>query len=78
LGKGQQHLNALQTPVGQEMLRELQSRWGMLLEKVVNKEATEEERIEYIVVNGMLQTYSKKIAAYYGLLDEVKVKMETA
>jgi hypothetical protein len=65
VAKGRQFAGVLKTPVGHEILEDAQAQWAFNLTRIINGEATEEDRVRFTVLDSILSTWSKKIQAYY-------------
>lgn len=65
LGRNQAFYAAIQTDVGQELLKDLLPRMDVLLEKLADGSLTEEERIEYKVRKDIFERWAGKISNYY-------------
>lgn len=74
LGKQIPLLTALATEPGKLILSTAISRTGELLEKIINEQATEQERAEYRVLRIILADWSGKIANYFKLHETMKGK----
>ena len=71
LGRDIAFIQAIQSPIGHELLKDLVSRHETLLEKVGNISATDEEKLEFKVVKRLIQEWTERITRYEKNLDEV-------
>jgi len=72
LGKDRQFLNAWESPVGQELMNQLLIEAESFLEKIIQDEATPEEKAEFRVIRRWLTKVAGKINAYYRNLKTLK------
>lgn len=72
LGKNSQFLNAMATPLGQELLKDSVARLEVTLEKIVNEQATPQELAEYRVLRDLVYTWAERITRYVSDLKKVK------
>ena len=64
LGKNVDFYNAVHTPVGQEILKDLMAMMEEKLALIVDGTATEEQRIEYKVMHALFGRWGTKIQRY--------------
>lgn len=62
---------AIQTDIGQELLKDSLSRMESLLEKIVNEKATNKDIADYRATQRIVRTWSKKIEAYMKIMQEI-------
>jgi len=72
LGRHEPFMQAIQSPLGQELLKDLCARHEQLLEKVGDLVATDEEKGEFKAVKKLIHDWSERIAKYDKALQEVK------
>lgn len=72
LGKQQQFLKALSTPIGQELLRDILEMMEERLEKIVKEDADEGIRAEYRVLRTLAGKWRDRVNSYYDGLKKVK------
>lgn len=72
LGKQEQFLNALESPIGVELLKDTILLTGELLEKIVSEKETNIERADYRAYTRILDKWEDRINSYYKNLDAVK------
>lgn len=72
LGKNSQFLNAISTPLGQELLKDSVARLEVLLEKIVNEQAEPKELAEYRVLRDLIYTWAERITKYVADLNKIK------
>jgi hypothetical protein len=63
-------VQALSTPIGEELLREVSIEWKRLLAKIVRDESTPEDRIRFRIMDEILQSWGSKISAFFDLSDK--------
>ena len=74
IGKDQGFIDAIQKPIGKELLGGWLDDWKSLLSLIVNGQASEEERVEFVVVDRKLTEAAKRIAHYY----QIKMRVDNA
>lgn len=72
LGKQSQFMRAIESEVGQQLLRDALSISESLLDKIVHEEATEGERAEYRALKKILLTWAARINGYHENLSKIK------
>lgn len=72
LGKNLQFKNAIETPLGQELLIDLMELMEVRLEKIVNLKATEKDKSEYTAYRELTDKWVEKINAYKKGVDVIK------
>jgi len=72
LAKNQQFLNAIKSPVGQELLTEAIHRMESLLEKIVNEDSNEKDRAEYRCLRDITTQWAEKISNHQKAIEEIK------
>lgn len=76
LGKIGRLREALETPIGQALLKEIMTKMEVRLQKIATMEASDEDIIEYRVLNDLFVSYADQIARYYKLADKIKMEGE--
>lgn len=71
LGKDVAFIQAIQSPIGHELLKDLVGRHETLLEKVGGLSASDEEKLEFKVVKRLIQEWTERITRYEKSLDEI-------
>lgn len=71
LGKSQPFIEAIQTNIGQELLKDALEMIQERLDKIINEEATELEKAEYRVLRTITTRWVDKINNHTKLLSEV-------
>ena len=72
LGKDIDFIEALNSEIGHELLKDLAERHERLLNVISEIKATDEEKIEYLVVRRMLSEWGSKISNYNKKIDEIQ------
>lgn len=72
LGKDIDFIEALNSEIGHELLKDLAERHERLLNVISEIKATDEEKIEYLVVRRMLLEWGSKISNYNKKIDEIQ------
>jgi len=72
LGKDRQFLNAWESPVGKPLMDDLLKDAESLLEKIIQDEATLEEKAEFRVIRAWLTNVAGRINTYYKNLNTLK------
>jgi len=72
LGKYAPFMEAINSPLGAELLRDLNTKHEELLEKISDLEATESDRAEYKAVKDMILRWADKISRFEAELNKVK------
>lgn len=72
LNKNSKFHLAVASELGQELLRELMIKSDMLLLKIIDNKATDDEKAEYRVVSDIFSRWAKKIGDYQKLRNKVK------
>ena len=72
LGKTQSFCNAIQTPIGQEILGEVVNRLEHLLEKIIAEKSTPEDRAEYRVLKSLSMKWAEKINKHQIALEKLQ------
>jgi hypothetical protein len=72
LGQYQGFISAIGTEIGKELLKDLVKEHEILLNKVADLEATDEEKMQYKVVRKMLVAWGDRITNYESKLKEIK------
>jgi len=72
LGKYAPFMEAINSPLGAELLRDLNTKHEELLEKISDLEATESDCAEYIAVKNLILRWCEKINNYERELDKLK------
>jgi arsenate reductase-like glutaredoxin family protein len=67
LGRGQGFVEAVSTPVGKELLSDWVQDWRTLFGRIVNRVATDEEKLTFAIIDHKLTEAAKKIAMHYQL-----------
>jgi hypothetical protein len=65
-------MDALDTPVGQELLSDLWTEFDRLFELVLNVEATDLEKLQFQFCRSQLERWTAKVREYYGNVNELK------
>jgi hypothetical protein len=73
LGKHQPLVTAFETDVGKEILKYGVDRHEYLVQRVLNNEATDDEKAERKALFSILEKWSQLINSYYEALNFVKV-----
>jgi len=68
LGKNKQFINAISTPVGQELQRDIVLRLDELIGKIWEETASDQERAEFRALKGIQESWIKKINGYNGAI----------
>ena len=71
LGRGQQFLRVMETPVGQELLSILENGITQTFNKIVTLEASDEDKIRWLIYKDLLDKICRKILDYYNLKDQI-------
>lgn len=74
LGKKQPFVEAMQSEVGQQILKEAVTRLEILLEKGFENTATDDEKAEYRVLKKIVENWSSQIATYNKGVKRLKQK----
>ena len=74
LSRKSKFYQAMQTDIGQELLRDVLVKCEKLLPKIIDRNATEEETIEYRIVSDIFSRWAGKIGDYQKLRNKVKGK----
>jgi hypothetical protein len=72
LGKYQEFIKALSTPIGNELLSDLITKHEILLDKISNLNATDEEKMMYKVVRELILVWSTRIANFNEAVNSIK------
>jgi hypothetical protein len=72
LNRGSKFSIAIASELGQEFLKELMVKSDLLLLKIIDNKATEDEKAEYRVVSDIFNRWAKKIGDYQKLRNKVK------
>ena len=72
LGKNRQFLNAVQSPIGQELLNDGIQRMQVLLEKIVNEDADEKDKAEFRCYREITTSWADKIFQHQKAIEEIK------
>ncbi|MHC4728106.1 MAG: hypothetical protein ACYS17_12860 [Planctomycetota bacterium] len=64
LGKKHKFVEAVKTPVGEQLLKDMMVRMDDLLEKNLRQKMTDRERIEYEVLEKLSETWISRIYSY--------------
>ena len=72
LGKNEQLLKAIQTPIGQELLSDALSSIDHLLEKIIDEKADDKDRADYRALRTLTTRWTEKIKTYQEALHKVK------
>lgn len=72
LGRGQGFIDAIKTNVGKELLCDWVESWRTLFGRIVNDQATAEEKIMFRVIDSKLTEAARKIAKHYDLEAGIK------
>ena len=72
LGKNEQLLKAINTPIGRELLNDAVVNIDRLLEKIINEDADEKDRADYRALRTLTLKWTEKIHAYQDALHKVK------
>jgi hypothetical protein len=72
LGKNQPFYNAMQSDVGQEILRDVMRKMEILLDKIVAMKASDYEVMEYKTLKGLLLNWSERINAFVNAKKKIK------
>ena len=76
LGRNLKFLDAFNTPVGFEILKDLCQMHEQMFDKIAALTASDEDKIRYKVLQELINRWSESIAAYYSTLEVVeKVKI---
>ena len=76
LGKDLNFITAINTPVGEELLKDLVSEYHRLLDRVASLDCSDDEKARYKVVRDLIARWSQKIAEYENRVDFVKDKIQ--
>jgi len=71
LGQGEQFLKIISTPVGRELIGLLESGITQAFNKIVNLDASDEDKIRWAIYRELMDKICKKTIKYYNLKDEV-------
>lgn len=74
LNKGSKFNLAIASEIGQELLGELMVKSDILLLKIIENKADDDEKAEYRVVSDIFNRWAKKIGDYQKLRNKVKGK----
>ena len=74
LGKSEQFLNAIQSPLGTELLTDLISMMEEKLDKIINETADDKDRADYRACKILSLRWADRINAYNKNLTELKEK----
>lgn len=72
LSQYQPFKQALETQLGQELLKDLIDMHSLRLAKIASLEATDEEKIEYKVLTELIKRWSFKIAQYESAIKKLE------
>uniref|UniRef100_A0A6M3IS91 Uncharacterized protein n=1 Tax=viral metagenome TaxID=1070528 RepID=A0A6M3IS91_9ZZZZ len=72
LGKYAPFMAAIQSEIGVELLRDLNTMHDELLDKISSLTATESERAEYKAVKGLILRFCDKLNKYENELNKIK------
>lgn len=72
LGKGQQFVNAIESPVGAEIMGEVLIKLESLLELIINEKADAKNLAEYRVLREIANNWVNKINDHLNRVEEVK------
>ena len=75
LGENLKFIDALNTEIGFELLKDLVERHESLLMKIGKVEATDEEKIEYKLCQHMINRWAGRIATYTETYQKVDKKL---
>lgn len=71
LGKNQQFVNAIMTPIGKEILTECAQSMQEIMQLILDEKDTPENRAEFRVLRKITDKWTMKINAYYSGMKEV-------
>ena len=72
LGKEIDFINAINSEVGYELLKDLTERHEALLTKIDTIQSTDEDKMEYKVTRTLLLNWSARINSYNKKIDEIR------
>lgn len=72
LGKYAPFMQAIQTEIGAELLRDLNTKHDELLDRISSLTATDSDRAEYLAVKNMILRWADKISKYEMELNKLK------
>jgi len=72
LGKGQQFVNAIESPVGTEIMGEMLTALEIKLELIINEKADAKDLAEYRVLRNLANNWVNKINDHLNRVEEVK------
>lgn len=71
LGKNLKFLDAFNTPVGFEILKDLCEMHEGMFDKIASLKAAEEDKIRYRILHELIGRWSEKITAYYATMEKI-------
>lgn len=72
LGRTQSFVNAINTPLGQEILTTVIERMENILEKIINENSDDKERAEFRVLRNITSEWSEKINTFNKAKEEIR------
>lgn len=72
LGKTQGFFQAINTPLGQEILSSVVERMEIILERIINEEADAKEKAEFRVLRNITSEWSDKINTFQKAAAEIR------
>ena len=72
LGKNEQFLNAISSPLGQELLTDSVERMELLLEKIIDEKADDKDRADFRALRAIATRWAERINVYQKALVEAK------
>jgi len=72
LGKQKQFVDALNTEIGKELLKDAMALMEDRLTRIIEEKSTEAERAEYRALNKIISAWSARLSSYYKGLDQIK------
>ena len=67
LGRNTGLVQVLQTSIGHELLSDWASEWAAIFAKVVRNDATDEEKMQFRLLDAQLSKMAQRIGKYYQL-----------
>lgn len=76
LGKNQDFVTAISTEVGQELIKDAMNRLEVLLDRIADLNASDEEKMEYKVTKGILEVWLTRITDYNRRIKDIRETIE--
>ena len=72
LGRTQSFFQAINTPLGQELLSSVVERMEIILERIISEDADNKEKAEFRVLRNITSEWSEKINTFQKAKEEIK------